>query len=216
MFRGDRLRELRNEKDITQVDLGKLIKVAGPTINRYENGQREPDSDKLDVLAKYFNVTSDYLLGRIDDKNLFVKENLDLICGEMSFEELSVDIGNKLNDSFYSNTFNAEYLKGISEGTIIPAPSRLSTLASYAQVLDEFFYSNNNTIDDLAAAQKEYKKFKKLIDNDPKPCDTLTHFDDDLYSFISDKYNLKYIEFAKKLKEKGINPDDIISYSLKA
>jgi transcriptional regulator with XRE-family HTH domain len=216
MFKGDRLRELRDEKKMTQGDLGILINVKPSAINRYENGKREPDSDKLDFFSKYFNVTTDYLLGCTEDKKIFIKENLNLIRGKMSYEELSIDIGVKLEDPYLSDSFNVEYLQGIFEGTIIPTPVRVYSLASYAQVYEEFFYRNNTSINDLIAAQEEFKKNKKLIDPAPKPCYISTPFDDDLNSFISDKDNRIYIEFAKKLKEKGINPNDIISYIMKA
>jgi len=69
MFKGERLRTLREEKNMTQYELGKVFTITDATINRYENGIRQPDTDTLNKLANYFNVSADYLLGRTDIRN---------------------------------------------------------------------------------------------------------------------------------------------------
>jgi HTH-type transcriptional regulator, competence development regulator len=64
---GDRLRRLRLEKKLTQEELGKKINVTKVSISGYENGNRTPDTETLQKLADFFNVTTDYLLGRTDN-----------------------------------------------------------------------------------------------------------------------------------------------------
>lgn len=59
----DRLKKLREEKNLTQEQLGKLINSTDVTISRYEKGLREPDLDTLEQLANIFDVSVDYLLG---------------------------------------------------------------------------------------------------------------------------------------------------------
>ncbi|BAD74778.1 transcriptional regulator [Geobacillus kaustophilus HTA426] len=66
---GDRLRKLRQEKKLTQEELGKKINVTKVSISGYENGNRTPDTETLQKLADFFNVTTDYLLGRTDHPN---------------------------------------------------------------------------------------------------------------------------------------------------
>ncbi|AKS37384.1 transcriptional regulator [Anoxybacillus gonensis] len=66
---GDRLKRLRLEKKLTQEELGKKINVTKVSISGYENGNRTPDTETLQKLADFFNVTTDYLLGRTDDPN---------------------------------------------------------------------------------------------------------------------------------------------------
>ncbi len=63
---GERLRELRLDKKLSTINLGKEIGVSDSTINRWENEKMYPTIDKLYLLAKYFGVTSDYLLGLED------------------------------------------------------------------------------------------------------------------------------------------------------
>lgn len=61
---GDLLAELRQDRKMTQRDLAEILYVTDGTISNYENGVHLPDIDKLVELADYFNVTTDYLLGR--------------------------------------------------------------------------------------------------------------------------------------------------------
>lgn len=60
---GKRIRELRNEKNYSQEDLAKLLKVRRTAISRWELAQNEPDLTTVVELAKIFDVTADYLLG---------------------------------------------------------------------------------------------------------------------------------------------------------
>jgi len=57
------LKELREEKELSQAELGKEIGVKQTTISQYERGLREPDFQTLKRLCDFFAVTADYLLG---------------------------------------------------------------------------------------------------------------------------------------------------------
>jgi transcriptional regulator with XRE-family HTH domain len=80
-----RIRELREEKQITQRELADLLKVAQNTISNWEKGIREPDSKTLIKLAEIFDCSIDYLLGRDEtilnnhDKREFTEEELEEI-----------------------------------------------------------------------------------------------------------------------------------------
>ncbi|MFW5992273.1 MAG: helix-turn-helix domain-containing protein [Halanaerobiaceae bacterium] len=63
----DRLKELRNKKDIYQRELAEVIGVSEGAIGMYETGKRTPDKDILVKLAGYFDVSVDYLLGRTEE-----------------------------------------------------------------------------------------------------------------------------------------------------
>ena len=61
---GTRLYELRNEKFLTQLEVGKEIGLSSQAISNYERGRRMPNLSELIVLADYYQVTLDYLAGR--------------------------------------------------------------------------------------------------------------------------------------------------------
>ena len=60
---GDRLRQLRKDRKLTQQQLADLIDVKNSVISFYEVGERIPSPDVLRKLALALHVTSDYLLG---------------------------------------------------------------------------------------------------------------------------------------------------------
>lgn len=59
-----RLKELRDEKGLTQVELARKLNFKnGTVISNWETGARIPDIENLIVLAKFFGVSIDYLVG---------------------------------------------------------------------------------------------------------------------------------------------------------
>ena len=60
----ERLRQLRTAKDLSQFEFAKQIGISISSVNMYERGEREPNFKMLEVIADYFNVDMDYLLGK--------------------------------------------------------------------------------------------------------------------------------------------------------
>ncbi len=63
---GERLKELRGERGMTQKELAAALRLHSVTYLHYEKGQREPPLMLLAEMAKFFDVTTDYLLGLTD------------------------------------------------------------------------------------------------------------------------------------------------------
>lgn len=63
---GERLKELRQEKNLTQKELAFALNLNPVTYLHYEKSQREPPLNILADMAKYFGVSTDYLLGLTD------------------------------------------------------------------------------------------------------------------------------------------------------
>ena len=57
------MRELRIEKGLSQRKLGELFNVCNQSVSFWETGSREPDLDTLKLIAEFFDVSTDYLLG---------------------------------------------------------------------------------------------------------------------------------------------------------
>ncbi|MEF9839860.1 MAG: helix-turn-helix transcriptional regulator [Lachnospiraceae bacterium] len=66
------LKNLREEKKLTQAALAKELKVSRPTIAGYETRNRQPDFERLQRISQYFDVSIDYLI--------FGEENYYLSC----------------------------------------------------------------------------------------------------------------------------------------
>ena len=62
-----RLKQLRKEQKVTQIELAQMLNVKQTTISNWENEITEIDQQSLFKLADYFNVSVDYLLGRDAD-----------------------------------------------------------------------------------------------------------------------------------------------------
>lgn len=58
------LKSLRTSQGLTQDELSRNLRISRSTIGMYESGAREPDFETLELIADYFNVDTDYLLGR--------------------------------------------------------------------------------------------------------------------------------------------------------
>lgn len=69
----NRIKQLRTDKGITQVEFARAIGIAKNTASQYENGQRTPDLETIKKIAKYFRVSTDYLLGQSDAKNVRIE-----------------------------------------------------------------------------------------------------------------------------------------------
>jgi len=73
---GERLKYLREKEKMYQSELADKLNLAPSTISMYERGDRDPDTSTLTKIAEIFNVTTDYLLGRIDDDLLSVQKRM--------------------------------------------------------------------------------------------------------------------------------------------
>ncbi|MGN1206935.1 MAG: helix-turn-helix domain-containing protein [Eubacteriales bacterium] len=68
-----RLKDLREDADMTQQQMADLLHVRQNTYSQYENGQRQIPIASLIVVAKHFHVSTDYLLGLTEIKTPYPK-----------------------------------------------------------------------------------------------------------------------------------------------
>ena len=69
---GEKLKSLRIEKNLTQKQVADRIGLAISAVSSYESGTRYPSYDVLVKLARIFHVSTDYLLGITDKRNIDV------------------------------------------------------------------------------------------------------------------------------------------------
>lgn len=65
----NRLRELRKEKKLSLVELADAVHINKSSIARFETGEVEMKADTLKLFSDYFHVSTDYLLGKTNDRN---------------------------------------------------------------------------------------------------------------------------------------------------
>ena len=63
-----RIRDLREDADLTQSDLAQLLHIRQSTYSQYENEHRQLPLEYLIALAKFYRTTTDYILGLTDKK----------------------------------------------------------------------------------------------------------------------------------------------------
>ncbi len=101
---GERLRHLRIEKNLTQEEFGKIFNMTKSRISQYETSKHEIDDKTKILFADYFNISIDYLLGRIEDRNIEVlsSEEKQLL---LSFRKLSNGSQNEIFNSIKQKIF---------------------------------------------------------------------------------------------------------------
>lgn len=65
-----RIRDLREDNDYTQKDIAKMLNCSQQAYSKYELGQRDIPTEILIALARFYNTTTDYILGLSDERNL--------------------------------------------------------------------------------------------------------------------------------------------------
>lgn len=100
----ERLIELRKSIKKTQKDLAHYLGVAQASYQRYENGEAEPNIERLIKLADYYHVTLDYLVGRKfgNDVGFLTKDQHKFISMYLKLNERYQERVNGRIESLYS------------------------------------------------------------------------------------------------------------------
>lgn len=68
-MKGARIKQLREEQGLTQIELADKLKISNSTIAMYETDKREPSDDMKLKMCELFNCSMDYLVGRTNERN---------------------------------------------------------------------------------------------------------------------------------------------------
>lgn len=182
---GERLKELRGKR--TQEEIAMKIGVSRARYSHYENGRSEPDNETLRKIADVFNVSTDYLLGRTDDPEVYKDETPKYTTLELFSHRLGNarrDMNNKGGNSDRNFVANAlgltldEYKKYEQE-TTIPDKYLLRKISKLLQVpipyllgeTDDPTYTENeleflSEYDELSLEELQ-KKYNLTVDGKP-------------------------------------------------
>lgn len=64
-----RIRDIREDRDLTQLEIAKILNCTQQTYSRYETGEITIDINNLEKLALFYNTSVDYLIGLTDNPN---------------------------------------------------------------------------------------------------------------------------------------------------
>lgn len=115
---GDRIRKLREKNNLSQLELAKKLQISNSTLSQYESGARTPSDDIKLKIADFFDVSTDYLLGKTDNPRLTAKNERDVA---KKIEELQQDLESQASLMF--------------DGEEMDEQTRELLLASLAQVV---------------------------------------------------------------------------------
>lgn len=103
----ERLKELRNERGLSQSDLGKALNMSQQGIAKWEVGTATPNPEMLSRIALFFGVSVDYLVGKTDIKKAPGGKP------EVSDEDIQFALfGGKVTDEAYEEVKNfAQFIK---------------------------------------------------------------------------------------------------------
>lgn len=98
---GDRIRYLRQQNNLTQLELAKKLNIGNSTLSQYESGARVPSDEIKKNIAEIFDVSIDYLLGISNLKKSNTKsitESNDRLIKDALADSGLLDIDGKLTD----------------------------------------------------------------------------------------------------------------------
>ena len=79
----DRLRELRTSRGLTQDDFAKATGLTRSAVSMYESGKREPNFEILEMIADFFNVDMNYLLGKNENSTYYLNPETARLAQEL-------------------------------------------------------------------------------------------------------------------------------------
>ncbi len=154
----NRIKFLREEKGVYQKDLAKLLGVTTPVINYYENEKRALSTKSASILADYFGVSLDYLMGNSNFRT--VKEELN----DYFIKKNDVIVQNAMNDCL--NKGRLSHLTKDEINSIIQIFHKDYVLGENKKntLEDIYSYVKLNNFDELKTNQAEYLLIRILKD----------------------------------------------------
>ena len=86
----DVLKQLRQSRGYSQVRLAELLDVSSGLIGMYEIGKRKPSYEQLESMADFFNVSTDYLIGKENRSTYYLDPAVAEIAASLSSEEVAI------------------------------------------------------------------------------------------------------------------------------
>lgn len=199
---GERIKELRESKNMTQNELADVINISRDAFANYETRtDRQVPFDRLINIADYFNTSIDYLIGRTDIKNS--NADIQYIGEETGLDDESIEILHELKN------FSPEIIDTIN---YLIKQEKIFPISDFSYMADE-----NEDIEKIAEkAEKNYYKAQEYWDDlHLKILSTIANYYDvniaDKMIYIDRKNNVKDKDDFSTDFQRGINTKEEIS-----
>lgn len=176
----DRLKKVRTDNNVTLQSLADSIGLSAGVVGHYEKGRTKPSLESIISIADYFNVSIDYLLGR-DSDNYKNELTLKKNCGELIKKLRDENNYTRKTLIFMLKAkIKEEDLEKIESGEVSPDIKLIGEIAYIFKVPMSHFFDPGKITN------------KEILD------------------FVNDPENLEYIRLAMRVKERGLNPNEVI------
>lgn len=175
MGAADRIKNIRNLRNMTTYDLSEITKIPQSTISKIENDKRKIDSDSIIAIAEALDVSIDYLLGTslgcivndyLEKKNIGIEELAENTKIPLNY------IKDITNDKILDNPWDWEYLEKIA--LYLDIPSKKLSDAYLRQVPPSYNGNASDTLEDFKefitediSKSKLYEAYKNNPDMQP-------------------------------------------------
>lgn len=185
----NRLKELRQEKKLSQKAIAEMLAVNEKTVSRWENEESQIKPDKTKALAAYFGVSVAYLLGYSDVSDKYRDDEILIDNGEGGFTSLSSLRHNELQEE-YKEHVKKEFITFLRSHDLVLSDNEIQATLEYITKLNVNSVNNidyKRIITEQAGAPRKY-----LLENGYKELGDLFQSSKGINNFY---------------KEKGHNPD---------
>ena len=126
---GEKIKALRAESGITQLQLGKYVGCSAQVISNIERGYSRPAADTLNKVAEFFHVPSDYLLGNTAAR--WEAANPDACCSRLGDRISTLLKKRDISAESFASAAGISFIEteGILAGTVMPNTDTLSQIA---------------------------------------------------------------------------------------
>lgn len=200
----ERLKALRKEAGLTQKEVAKKLQMSQPQYARTENGGRKPNGETLEKFADFFNVSTDYLLGKTQPRT-----ELSVFPERLRQLRIETDL---TQQELAKNLNVSQQIIGLWErGERKPKIEAITNIAEYFNVSPKYLIgeTNNREIEtiELEAEDKLFKATIKDLDLTPEQKE---EFKESIYHFILRK---KALYSEDEPKESNTNKDPLSTFS---
>ena len=158
----DKLKKLRKNKHLTQGELASFLGISASAVGMYEQSRRSPSISDISAIAKFFGVTTDYLLGRTVQRN-FTADPFEAAEKEVVINTEKGSMINKINRSLLMNTTSVIYdlLAKIGNKHLTNAVSNYLMSAEYV-IFRTIYNSEKNNSQTMFSLDKN--RYRNLTD----------------------------------------------------